>query len=177
MQTRTPHVLKPSILQFCNSIVPNQQPFYIPVKTLLNQPINECFAILPKHIATHGGEQIFGWIIWEWPKVMIEAEFHTVWRTEDGILIDITPKIISVNHILFLPDISRKYEGRQIDNIRKPLTGDKRIRRFCQLSHEIFLALNEGDLAYKCEVPITPRIQKIKDEMTQLHLTFIQKYG
>ena len=177
MQTGTPHKLKPSILQFCRSIVPDQQPFYVELKPLINQPVNECFFIVPEHIATHGGKQIFGWTIWEWPKIMIEAEFHVIWCTDDGRFIDITSKKFNVTQILFLPDPSRKYEGRQIDNIRKPLNGDKRIHRFCHLAHELFLALNEGDLAYEREVPLTLEIQQIKNEMEQLYITLHRKYG
>jgi hypothetical protein len=109
--------------------------------------------------------------------VMIEAEFHWVWRTKDSRLIDVTPKQISVSRILFLPDPSRKYEGVQVDNIRKPLRGDKRIYRFCELAHELFLATNEGDLAYKRTYDVTPRIQKIRDDMMQLYMTITRKYG
>ena len=177
MQTKTPDKLEPSILKFCDSIVPNQQPLYVDVKPLFNKPVNECFVIVPEHMAIYGGEQIFGWYIGEWPKVLIEAIFHAIWHTKDGILIDITPKEIATNRILFLPDPHRKYEGRQVDNIRNPLTGDKRIRRFCQLAHELFLAQNEGDLAYKREVLVTPRIQEIQDEMAQLYLALTRKYG
>jgi len=179
---QTPRSIRPSLLHFCNSIVVNQQPLYVEVNPLLNQPVNECFTVIPKHIATHGGKQIFGWTIWEWLNVMVEAEFHTIWCTDD-VMVDISPKeddimqILFRNKVLFLPDPCRKYEGRQVDNIRKPLRGDKRIRRFCQMAHDLFLATNEGDLAYKREFHVTPRIQKIRNDMLQLYMSLTRKYG
>ena len=172
----TPHKLKPSILQFCRSIVTDQEPFYVPVQPLSGQPVDECFVIVPKHISTHGGKQVIGWYIGEWPKVMIEATFHAIWQTEDGRFVDITPKE-GISRILFLPDTHRKYEGRQIDNIRKPLTEDKRIYRFCELAHGLFALENEGDLAYKNEITITPAMEEIKREMAYLYLTLVRKYG
>ena len=175
MKTRTPLNLRPGILSFCDSIVPGQQPFYVDVQPLPNEPVDECFFIVPKHIATHGGEEVFGWYIGEWPRVMIEAIFHVIWRTEDRRYIDITPKV--GDRILFLPDPHRKYEGRQVDSTRKPLKGDKRIRRLCELAHELFLIRNEGDLAYQRKVTITPRMKTIEGEMAQLYKTLLRKYG
>jgi len=140
-------LLKNYIKAFCRQIVPGGEPLYIPVQPLPDKPINECFAIVPEHIASHGGKQLIGWNIREWKRVLIEAEFHAVWQRPDGTIVDITPK--DTSRILFLPDPSRKYTGISVDNIRKPLRKDPRIRRFCDLGHERFLELNKGDLADK----------------------------
>lgn len=53
-----------------------------------------------------GGAIVFGWTIWEWPKVMLTAEFHAVWESPDGDLIDITPKPQRETSIIFVPDRS-----------------------------------------------------------------------
>jgi hypothetical protein len=176
MKERTQHKLKPSVLQFCRSIVPDQEPFYVSVQPLFGQSEDECFVIVPKHISTHGGKQVIGWYIEEWPKVMIEATFHAIWQTEDGRFVDITPKG-GISRILFLPDTHRKYEGRQIDNIRKPLTEDKIIYRFCELAHDLFTLENKGDLAYESEITITDAMEEIKREMYSLYLMLVRKYG
>ena len=42
-----------------------------------------------------------GWRIWEWYGVMIEAEFHTIWESSDGILHDITPAPQEIGRTLF----------------------------------------------------------------------------
>lgn len=107
----------------------------------------------------------------------MEAVFHTIWHTEDGSFIDISPKDITTDQILFLPDPRHKYEGRQVDNIRQSLTHDKLIHELCRLQHKLFLATNEGDLACKKEVPYTPHIAKIENEMEQLYIDISRKYG
>jgi hypothetical protein len=90
----------------------------------------------------------YGWRIWEWPNTLIEAEFHAVWRTPDDRLIDITPAPNDFRRILFLPDSSRSYEGRQIDNIRKALYKHPLMDEFIRLWEEQFEIYNKGDRAY-----------------------------
>lgn len=49
--------------------------------------------------------------------------------------------------VLFLPDPRRKYRRRQVDNVRRPLTRDTAVARFCELARMHHKAMNEGDLA------------------------------
>src|SRR5690349_8251863 len=51
-----------------------------------------CVDGVREKVNRNGGGIVFGWIIWEWPGVMLESEFHSVWRTPAGELLDITPK-------------------------------------------------------------------------------------
>lgn len=134
---------------------------------------------------------MIGWAIWEWKKVLIEAEFHAVWQRPDGTLIDITPKataigeILDIKKILFLPDLSREYRSVSVDNIRKPLRNDLRIRRLCNLWHERFLELNKGDLADQygeiildnLSPDVAAKIRSIQNEAMQLEQELIQAYG
>lgn len=63
----------------------------------------------------HGGEMMYGWIIWEDKKKgFIEAEYHAVIR-RDGILLDITPRVDNEKHVLFVPDCKRT--ARRISKI------------------------------------------------------------
>lgn len=90
-----------------------------------------------------------GWAIWEWPKVFIEAEFHAVWSNTRGELFDLTSRPLISPHILFLPDPLTKYDGRQIDNVRKPLIKDNDLTRFLFIFSRQFHILNKGDLAFQ----------------------------
>lgn len=55
-----------------------------------------------------GGEVQPGWIISEAPTVgFIEAQFHTVWRSPQGLLVDVTPRADSEDKVLFVPDMNR----------------------------------------------------------------------
>ena len=78
---------------------------------------------------------------------MVEAEFHCVWESPEGELIDITPKMYETQNIIFLPDSTKNYTGRQVDNIRKSISLDKNVSRFINLSQEYFRYINQGDLA------------------------------
>ena len=92
---------------------------------------------------------IVGWAIWEWPGVFIEAEFHAVWASPEGQLVDFAPRSLRSSHVVFLPDPSRKYEGRQVDNIRKPLVRHNDLIRYLFIFRRRFEILNKGDLAFQ----------------------------
>ncbi|MGL4965857.1 MAG: SEC-C metal-binding domain-containing protein [Inquilinus sp.] len=68
-----------------------------------------------------GGSLLYGWLIWEWPRVFIEAEHHAVWE-KDGSLVDITPPSNGERRILFLPDPNASYDFafmKRRNNIRR----------------------------------------------------------
>jgi hypothetical protein len=61
-----------------------------------------------KHAAAKlGGTRVHGWTIWlfDLPPVVAHAEFHSVVRTEDG-LVDVTPPKFNAQRVLFLEDRS-----------------------------------------------------------------------
>lgn len=137
----------PHVREFCFGVVAEQEPVTVACQTLPNQPENECFSILPQHVSSFGGEQVIGWAIWERPGVFIEAEFHAVWRNPGGEYIDIATRSCRLDAITFLPDPNRKYSGRQVDNLRKPLIKDRDVIRFLYLAKRRFEILNTGNLA------------------------------
>jgi len=100
-----------------------------------------------KRILEHGGNEVIGWTIWLWPNVLVEAEFHSVWKNHDGELIDITPKQNEEEKILFLPDEKKQYEGRQVDNIRMALRDDAVVNDFIKLAKNRYEIMNLGERA------------------------------
>ena len=175
---RPPKLIKPYVLSFCRGIVTDPKPVYVPLRPLAGVPANSCFETVPPHVAKHGGEQVTGWSIWEWPLVFIEAEFHCVWRQPDGTLLDITPKSISMPRILFLPDPTKSYKGRQVDNIRKPMGNDPAIKRFCELSTLIYRELNKGELAdYHGPIVLSPILQQYMTEKDNVQFRLMNRYG
>jgi hypothetical protein len=54
-----------------------------------------------------GGSIKFGWTLWEWPNVWLNAEFHAVWVDPTGSYWDITPKPQNEKSIVFVPDESK----------------------------------------------------------------------
>lgn len=137
---------------FCASLVADTAPLITPCRPLLNKPYNDCFNVVSEQVTSHGGQQIIGWAIWELPGVFIEAEFHAVWQSPEGELLDVVPRVRPFTHISFLPDTSRTYKNRQVDNIRRQLVDDNDVKQFLFLSRRRFEILNAGQRALQHEV-------------------------
>lgn len=143
-----PKLIKPHVIKFCRRVVCDSEPYYIPVQPDKDGETLNCFSIVKDRVTREGGEAIIGWAIWEWPKVIIEAEFHCVWRNSDGEILDITPRDPPIKRILFIEDSRQQYEGFQVDNIRHALKRDKDIFRMIELGDLLFEVLNRGDLKH-----------------------------
>jgi hypothetical protein len=96
-------------------------------------------------VARDGGRMLCGWQLWEWPHVLVEAEFHVVWLSPEGEMVDITPKPHQETRILFVHDERRCYTSVSIDNIRMPLRDDQVIRHFVRVSEARTRVLNRGE--------------------------------
>src|SRR5438552_1876414 len=126
MQT-APRAITQTVLQFCAQIASGQHPFYVEVKPDPMALPLECFPNVAAKIAQEAGTVEHGWAIWEWPGVFLEAEFHAVWGSPDGKLIDVTPTPDGEKRILYLPDPKRKYQGTSLPNRFLALSSDPRI--------------------------------------------------
>ena len=169
--------LESHIIKFCSSISEGvvRRVSLEPVK---GAPLNECFTIVPEYISEHGGEQVIGWAVWEWPKVMLEAEFHCVWRNPEGRLIDLTPKPKDFSEIVFLEDRKKKYTGKQVNNIRRALSDSLTIKKYIETANKIYTEMNKGSLAdYHGELEPTPKLMKLYKKMASLQSTLAEKYG
>jgi hypothetical protein len=150
------------VLEFCNDVVNNGIPVYVSVNPIRDAKVNECFPNVERVVKERGGESIIGWQIWEWYGVMIEAEFHAIWRNPQNELVDITPKVLPFEKILFLPDPNARYEERQINNIRKSLNNDLLVEEFIRTADKKFTLLNEGGRA-------TQRAISLSEEESREH--------
>lgn len=132
----------------CNDLATGSTPEIVECVPDSDAPANDCFMQVEAHVKRNGGERVIGWALWEMPNVMIEAEFHAVWRRpEDGKLIDLNRREFHFPKIHFLPDPARTYKGRQVDNIRRALCNDSKLKQFIYLKGRQFALLNAGNLA------------------------------
>lgn len=131
------------IYSFCKSIAPESEPLFLDIKPRRASKKQECFENVDSAILGEGGSVMYGWAIWEWPKVLIEAEHHAVWN-RDGELVDVTPQDDD-SSILFLPDETATFD--RVNWIRR-----RNIKKVIQRSQSMrdFLAAQE-------------RIQDIRD--------------
>jgi len=149
---RVPKTIDNNVKRLIKRINTNEKPIYLNVTPEPYAEIDECIAAVYKKIEKDEGSIQLGWQIWHMPNIIIEAEFHAVWKSPDGTLKDITPKIEGVHKILFVPDSKTKYDGAQRNNIRLNISGNKLVDDFIQICDAIHKLKNKGERAYQKEV-------------------------
>jgi hypothetical protein len=104
IEETTPPAITPAIVKFAASL--GGSPEFVPVKQDEYGLFGWCSDGVLEKVKSDGGGIRFGWTIWEWPRIFFNAEFHAVWISPIGELIDITPKPQREAQIVFVPDDS-----------------------------------------------------------------------
>ena len=139
---RAPSSITAKILDLCRELNPAAEPTFIRITPAPDSAPNDCFATVRYKVDAEGGRIQFGWAIWEWPGVFIEAEHHAVYEPPAGPpWLDISPaEEPPVARRLFLPDDDATYdfqnEGNRRDNVRSALTQDPLVNEFIRLAKE-----------------------------------------
>lgn len=176
--TTTPTEIGKHVRRLCARIGVTSDAVRLPVCRDARAVPNECFANVARKIAAEGGSIQYGWLIWEWPHVFIEAEFHAVWRTPMGELVEVSNPGNGETEILFVPDTQRTFSGRQVDNVRLAIRDDPTVHDFLASAAGIFAAMNQGNRADQLGavrvptseiVPIVARL-KVAKEMIERNL-------
>lgn len=171
------------VKRFCASIVPDATPISMAINPELGCEALDCFGNVRRKILKSGGSISYGWSIWEWPGVFIEAEHHAVYREEEGRLIDLTPPSDNMTRSrTFLADSSAVYdfqnEGQRRDNHRLALTDDPLIAEFFQTAsafNEIMSSIpGVGEVAV--DVATARKLQAVQIENNRLLLKLLMKY-
>lgn len=135
----TPKEINKNILDFCKEIDLTTKPVFLKLFPVEGYICGECYGNVENHIRENGGRVQHGWIIWETPDVLLDAEFHAVWVNNKGDYVDVTPKADGEESILFLPDSKRTFTKEElIDNIRKPLVDNEDTRGVIEKAKERF---------------------------------------
>ncbi len=138
----------PATAQLCGLIGTEAKAVRVPSRPEKGTKQNDCFDLVAKRVQREGGEPITGWALWIWPNVLAEAEYHQIWRSPGGDLVDLNPRpAIAVSSITFVADLSRPYKGRQRDNFRLALSTKPGIHAFIAMCERQFQIMNTGDLA------------------------------
>lgn len=164
---RVPDKITSPVRRLCNTLVPGGRPIFVKVYPDENADPNDCFVTVENKIRTAGGRAQYGWAIWYLPGILMEAEFHSVWVSLEGDYTDVSRRALNFKEIMFLPDPRRVYSGKQVDNVRIPLSKDPRVKEFIRLHEAKFRVLNEGDLATQHGAVSVPR-EKIRPIMERL---------
>jgi hypothetical protein len=136
----TPVGITPPILAFCESITPELEPLFLNVPPLTSgnqHMLSEAHFNVREHTKREGcGSIQYGWVIWEQPNVLLEAEFHSVWKAPNGELIDITPQMDGEKQVLFLADPVRTFNFQTREYVpskRWALQNDADLRRYFEI--------------------------------------------
>ncbi|MGB3314932.1 MAG: hypothetical protein WBB85_11010 [Albidovulum sp.] len=100
-------------------------PRFVAARTLNGSREAACHLNALKAVDAWGGEAVTGWAIWQWQKVMLQAEHHCVWKDVSGRLFDVTPQRCGEAKIVFCVDSSASFDpsGRsRRDNVRKNIS-------------------------------------------------------
>ena len=180
MPVGTPQFITPKILELCSTLNPAVKPVFLRITPAPGSEPNDCFVTVRRKVEQESGRMQFGWAIWEWPHVFVEAENHAVYEPPTGLpWVDISPPVVpEVTRRLFLPDDTATYdfatEGIRRDNVRMPLAADPLILEFFRIFEERNAILNaipgigmvaiEGDAAERFQRNIE------QGELMELHL-------
>lgn len=135
--TTTPARITTHIHKLCRRLGLGWKPQFVPVLERNDSGFRDCFNDVQRHIAENGGSIVYGWLLWEWPGILVEAEFHAVWQSPEGELLDVSEKPCGETTVLFIKDPTRVFSGRRVDNVRLAVGKDPRISELIS-GHEHF---------------------------------------
>lgn len=85
------------------------EPFFVDIIPEADAEYGDCFPNVERKVQREGGSAVYGWQFAEYA-YMIEAEFHAIWQSPEGKIIDITPSADpEAKQILFVIDSNKKY--------------------------------------------------------------------
>ena len=154
MKPHTPATLTQELAAFCGELVAGGAPVGLPRLAAADARPLDCFEMVEQRVADHGGAPCYGWALWEWPGLFLEAEFYAVWRDPRGNLHDITPRPGDARDILFLCDPLRIFDGRRVKTRRRALSRDPAVHGFLRACDEEFALVNRGARAFMRNVAL-----------------------
>lgn len=165
----TPATLTEMIAGLCHDLNPDSPPLWVKVIPENWALQNECFPNVQKKVELDGGSYVNGWTIWQWANMLITAEAHSVWKRDDGELVDITPHDHLEQTILFVPDCNVKFEGVIIPSKRAPMTSSPKICYLIDLLNTRDDLLEQSGTSKTCAFPepFLLEIQRIFEDITR----------
>jgi hypothetical protein len=184
MYTGVPASISEKVLELCERINPNARPDFIAISPEAGCRPAECFFNVQRKVQKEGGRIQYGWALWEWPAVFIEAEHHAIYEPPVGSpWRDITPCLDNSKKRLFLPDDSATYdfenEGIRQDNHRLAISDDPLIEEFFKAAKKRSAFFNDlpGVGAISINASESRELEKIDRRLSRATDALGEKYG
>ena len=143
-------------------ILSDARPFYVPVIPDPSSKVNECFVNVQEKIAKDGGESIVGWTLRK-ETMLMSAEFHSIWKSPAGKLLDITPKKgAPTSRILFVSAPEKVHEGKLVNNINLNISENPLMDDYIACIDAIFNIMNRGERAYQGLIALSVKENNVR---------------
>lgn len=152
--TTSPRIISQPIRSLCRYLNRELDPIWVTVRPSPDAIVSECFNNVAAKVKNEGGSLLFGWTIWEWSRVFIEAEHHAIWVRE-GVPVDITPPVSGEDRVLFLPDPERAYDferKRRLANVKRSLGQFASVDRWLVASDALHRTLEENSVGNEIRI-------------------------
>jgi hypothetical protein len=133
---QTPLSISDAIWAACHDLSPHHKPIYINITPEAGLVANHCFPNIAKKVAHEGGEALFGWAVYLLPRLWIEFQSHTVWKSPSGTIFDPTPRHDGEKVVLFL-QIDEEYPGQAKETQMVVLSDDARLAQAIEIQKAI----------------------------------------
>lgn len=97
-------------------------PTFVDVRPRPDSECDDCPEDVRRQVEESGGKAICGWAVWERPGAYLFTEFHMVWESPSGELVDVSAKVDGETLTLFVPDSSIRHTGGRIHGARMTLS-------------------------------------------------------
>tara|TARA_R110002073_G_scaffold299268_1_gene466182 strand:+ start:1139 stop:1684 length:546 start_codon:yes stop_codon:yes gene_type:complete len=172
----TPKSISDTVLELCESLG-LEEPQYVNVRSRSDATDNECFEASRKHKREFGGKVVTGWQFWEWPGLLLEAENHGVWLSDDGHYLDVSTKPDGETRILFAADPSRVGDDTKTDNVRRAIFDHPTVHRYIKLNEDYNrLLIQNFGADFSGEYEPTPEMLSIYNELQFLPARMMQEF-
>lgn len=162
-EVTTPATITPAIREFAHELTGNQ-PLYLAVRPEPFSLATRCFPNVSQKIKFDGGDIAFGWIIWEWPNAYLDAEFHGVWKSPAGELVDVTPYQDGETRILFVPDSVRRFENVMRPNRHRALTSNPAVHCWIEAARK-YQAYCASHTLPDCHTEMDTRMMRLSNKL------------
>ena len=166
----TPSRVTADIRRLCRRIGNVEPPEFVRVASRSDSEMNDCFMDVRNQVEEFGGDVQHGWTIWTWPGIFAEGEFHAVWRSPQGELIDVSHKKHGEPAIMFAPDHHRVFRERRVPNIRMAISNDPRVKQLFSLHDRYQRIVSElmKDLPFGSKIVIEGEPVEIQKQIGHL---------